>query len=284
MRVTETTNPLGAYLRARREQVTPQQAGLPGGGVRRTPGLRREEVAMLAGISADYYLRLERGRDRNPSAQVLDAIARVLLLDDTHRAHLLSLATASHRRTPRLPRVPDDAHTLLDSLVQPAFVEGPYFDVLASNRLARALSPGLAPGRNQLRDLLLDPTEQTYFPDWRSMTECYVANLRQAAGGAVDDPGLVRLTRELTAASEHFRRLWDRHDVRGQSTSALRLVHPEVGELALRRARLGIEGAEGLRLVLYYPAPGTRDADTLALLASASLPAAPAPSERRRPA
>ena len=283
--MSETTNPLGTYLRARREQVTPQQVGLPAGGVRRTPGLRREEVAMLAGISADYYLRLERGRDRNPSAQVLGAIARVLQLDDEHRAHLLSLAAdVPRRRSPRAPAVPDDVQVLVDSLVQPAFVEGPYFDVLVANRLARALSPGLAPGRNQLRDLLLDPAEQASFPDWRAMTECYVANLRQAAGAAVDDPGLVRLTQELTAASPHFRELWARHEVRGQSTAHLRLVHRDVGELALRRARLGVDGAEGLRLVVYYPEPGSRDADMLGLLASASLPAADAPRGLRHPA
>ncbi|MBO3094402.1 helix-turn-helix domain-containing protein [Cellulomonas dongxiuzhuiae] len=280
--MSETTNPLGTYLRARREQVTPQQVGLPGGGVRRTPGLRREEVAMLAGISADYYLRLERGRDRHPSVQVLEAIARVLQLDDAHRAHLLSLVTGSpRRRAPRVPQVPQDVQVLLDSLVQPAFVEGPYFDVLAANRLARALSPGLTPGRNQLRDLLLDPAEQASFPDWRSMTECYVASLRQSAGGAVDDPGLVRLTQELTAASAHFRDQWARHEVRGQRTTDLRLVHPDVGELTLRRARLGVDGAEGLRLVVYYPEPGTRDAEALALLASASLPVANAPHTRR---
>ena len=275
--MSETTNPLGTYLRARREQVTPEQVGLPRGGVRRTPGLRREEVAMLAGISADYYLRLERGRDRRPSVQVLEAIARVLQLDDAHRTHLLSLVAESPRRaTPaaRVPVVPHDVQVLLDSLVQPAFVEGPYFDVLAANRLARALSPGLAPGRNQLRDLLLDPVEQATFPDWRGMTECYVANLRQSTGPAVDDPGLVRLTQELTAASPHFREQWARHEVRGQRTTDLRLVHPEVGELTLRRARLGVDGAENLRLVVYYPEPGTRDADALALLASASLPTA----------
>lgn len=283
--MSETTNTLGQYLRARREQVTPEQVGLPRGGVRRTPGLRREEVAMLAGISADYYLRLERGRDRNPSTQVLEAIARVLRLDDDHRAHLLSLVADAPRRptrrTRRAPGVPDDVQVLVDSLVQPAFVEGPYFEVLASNRLARALSPGLAAGRNQLRDLLLDREQQTYFPDWQSMTECYVANLRQSAGADVDDRGLVRLTEELAAASPHFRLLWARHEVRGQRTTQLRLVHPEVGELVLRRARLGIDGLDGLRLVMYYPDPGTRDADMLALLASASLPAADAPHELR---
>src|SRR6478672_5821484 len=137
-------NALGAYLRARREQVTPAQAGLPAGGVRRVPGLRREEVAMLAGVSADYYLRLERGRDRHPSPHVLDAIARALQLDDDHFAHLLSLVEDVPRRRRRRPRaevVPSGAMQLLDSLHQPAFIEGRYFDILAANPLATALSP-----------------------------------------------------------------------------------------------------------------------------------------------
>src|SRR5512146_552035 len=145
--MSETTKALGAFLRARRELVTPEQAGLPNGGVRRVPGLRREEVAMLAGISADYYLRLERGRDRNPSVQVLESIARVLELDDDHFAHLLTLVTDAPRRRkrrPRKPTVPAGALKLLDSLPQPAFIEDRYFDILASNRAARALSPGLA--------------------------------------------------------------------------------------------------------------------------------------------
>jgi transcriptional regulator with XRE-family HTH domain len=135
--VSETTNALGAYLRARRELVTPQQAGIRDVGVRRVPGLRREEVAMLAGISADYYLRLERGRDRNPSAQVLESIARVLHLDDDHVAHLRTLVSQpplQRRRRPREETPPPGALKLLDSLVQPAFIEGRYFDVLASQQ------------------------------------------------------------------------------------------------------------------------------------------------------
>jgi transcriptional regulator with XRE-family HTH domain len=161
--MSESTNALGAYLRARRELVTPQQAGIPDVGVRRVPGLRREEVAMLAGISADYYLRLERGRDRHPSVQVLESIARVLELDDDHFAHLLTLVAdvpRQRRRRPRRQTPPSGALKLMDSLAQPAFIEDRYFDILAANRLATALSPGLAVGGNQLRDLFLDPAEQ----------------------------------------------------------------------------------------------------------------------------
>src|SRR4051794_35346286 len=168
-RVSESTNPLGAYLRARREQVTPQQAGIPDTGARRVPGLRREEVAMLAGISADYYLRLERGRDRHPSVQVLESIARVLQFDDDHFAHLLTLVAEVPRRRKRRPRKqtpPAGALKLMDSLAQPAFIEDRYFDILAANRMATALSPGLAVGGNQLRDLFLDPAEQALHPEW----------------------------------------------------------------------------------------------------------------------
>jgi transcriptional regulator with XRE-family HTH domain len=273
--VSETTNALGAYLRARRELVTPQQAGIPDVGVRRVPGLRREEVAMLAGISADYYLRLERGRDRNPSLQVLESIARVLHLDDAHVAHLRTLvsdAPRQRRRRPRKEAPPPGVLKLLDSLVQPAFIEGRYFDILASNSLARALSPGLAVGGNQLRDMFLDPAEQALHPDWKDVTECFVANLRQSVGNDVDDPRFIELTGELSLASPRFRQLWARHEVRGQHGSLIRVNHPQVGELTLNRERLSIGGAEGLMLVVYHPDAGSRDADKLALLASADLP------------
>ncbi|WP_053722901.1 helix-turn-helix transcriptional regulator [Saccharothrix sp. NRRL B-16348] len=277
------TNALGAYLRARRELVTPKQAGIPEVGVRRVPGLRREEVALLAGISADYYLRLERGRDRNPSVQVLESIARVLHLDDDHVAHLMTLVSEAprQRRRRREEVPPPGALKLLDSLVQPAFIEGRYFDVLASNSLARALSPGLVVGGNQLRDMFLDPAEQALYPDWEAVTECFVANLRQSVGNDVDDPRFVELTGELSRASPRFRRLWARHEVRGQRGTPIRINHPQVGELTLNRERLGIGGTEGLMLVVYHPDAGSGDADKLALLASADLPTK-RPAEQRR--
>lgn len=148
-------NLLGDYLRARRELVQPDSVGLPAHGVRRVAGLRREEVAMLAGVSSDYYLRLEQGRDRNPSIQVLEALARVLRLDDAATDYLLGLATPRprhRRRSPRRETVPATIRELLDVLGLPAFVEGRYFDVLATNSLARALAPSL-PGRRQGRDM-----------------------------------------------------------------------------------------------------------------------------------
>ena len=275
--MSEKPNPLGTFLSARRALVTPQQAGIPDIGVRRVPGLRREEVAMLAGISADYYLRLERGRDRNPSVQVLESIARVLQLDDEHLAYLLTLVTDAPRRRRRRPSreaVPAGARKLVDALVQPAFIEDRYFDIVAANDLAGTLSPGLVVGGNQLKDLFLNPDEQARYPEWEKITECFIASLRQAVGTDVDDPRFIELTGELCLASDRFCQLWARHDVRAQRGTATRFQHPQVGELVLNRERLAIDGTEGLKLVVYHPDAGSGNAEKLALLASAGLPVA----------
>src|SRR6185312_11069118 len=204
MTVDDAANPLGSYLRARRALVTPAQAGIPGGSNRRVPGLRREEVAMLAGISADYYLRLERGRDRNPSTQVLESLARVLHLDELEQDYLLGLAAARPRSRPRRKpeRVPARLHQLLASVQVPAFVEGRAFDVLASNRLAVALSPRLQPGYNRLRSLLLDPEEQAFQQDWPRSAEGFIAAFRKSAGDDIDNPRFVELAGELALSSE----------------------------------------------------------------------------------
>jgi transcriptional regulator with XRE-family HTH domain len=282
--MTDSANTLGAFLRARRALVTPQQTGIPDAGVRRVPGLRREEVAMLAGISADYYLRLERGRDRHPSVQVLESIARVLQLDDEHFAHLMSLVAEVPRRRRRRPRrqtAPAGALKLLDTLVQPAFIEDRYFDILAANAMATALSPSLVAGGNQLRELFLNPAEQALHPEWENVTECFIANLRQAVGTDVDDPRFIELTGELSLASPRFRQLWARHEVRGQRGTPLRFDHPQVGPMTLNRERLEINGADELMLVVYHPDAGSSDADKLALLASAALPTSAASADRR---
>jgi transcriptional regulator with XRE-family HTH domain len=283
--VNESANPLGAFLRARRALVTPQQAGIPDAGVRRVPGLRREEVAQLAGISADYYLRLERGRDRHPSLQVLESIARVLQLDDDHFAHLLTLVAEVPRQRKRRLRTetpPTGVLKLLDSLVQPAFIEDRYFDILAANRMATALSPGLAVGGNQLRNMFTDPAEQALHPEWEQVTECFIANLRQAVGTDVDDPRFIELTGELTLASPRFRQLWARHEVRRQWGTPIRLRHPQVGDMTLNRERLAINGTDDLMLVVYHPDAGSDAVDKLSLLASAALPTALAQSDVSR--
>jgi transcriptional regulator with XRE-family HTH domain len=285
--MSEGPNPLGDFLRARRELITPEQVGIPVLGVRRVPGLRREEVAMLAGISADYYLRLEQGRDRNPSGQVLESLARVLGLDDDATVYLLRLGTDKPRRLRRRPRkenVPAGIAMLVATLPLPAFVEGRYFDVLAANPLATALSPRLAVGANRLRDVFLDPAERELYPDWPADTERLVAGFRESVGPDTDDPRFVELVGQLSLASPRFRQLWGRHDVRVREGAPMRVEHPQVGALRLNREKLGIGGAAGQMLVIYHPDPGSGDADKLALLASAALtPVTPHDAAPRRP-
>ncbi|ONI91811.1 transcriptional regulator [Saccharothrix sp. ALI-22-I] len=272
--MADKPNHLGDYLRARRELVTPEQAGLADLGGRRVPGLRREEVAMLAGISVDYYLRLERGRDRNPSVQVLQSIARVLQLDDEHMTYLLSLGADKPRRTRRRPRtetVPAGTVKLLPTLPYPAFVEGRYFDILAANAMATALSPRLSVGCNQLLDVFLDPAEQTLHLDWDGTTECYVASLRQSVGTDTEDQRFIELIGELSLASPRFRALWNRHDVGNQRGTPVPFDHPQVGEMRLHRERLVISGTDGITLVIYHAEAGSADAEKLTLLGSSAL-------------
>lgn len=285
--MTDEPNLLGDYLRARRELVSPEQAGIPVLGVRRVAGLRREEVAMLAGISADYYLRLEQGRDRNPSRQVLESIARVLRLDENTTAYLIGLAVQKPRRArrPRKETVPPSIVKFLAALSLPAFVEGRYLDVLAANPLAAAISPRLVAGANRLRDVFLDPAEQALFPDWELATQGLVAGFRQSVGTDTDDPRFIELVGELSLASPRFRQLWARHDVASRRGAMVRFDHPQVGELRLNREKFAVSEAPGLMLAVYHPDPGTDAADKLALLASAALaPATPrlAASEQDR--
>jgi transcriptional regulator with XRE-family HTH domain len=272
--VTGQPNLLGDHLRARRELLTPEQAGLPVGGPRRVPGLRREEVAMLAGISADYYLRLEQGRDRHPSRQVLESLARVLQLDEDTTAYLIGLAEARpvRRRRRRKETVPPGTVKFLAALSLPAFVEGRYLDVLAANPLAAAISPRLVAGANRLRDVFLDPAERALFPDWDLATRGLVAGFRQSVGTETDDPRFIELVGELSLASPRFRELWARHDVANRRGATVRFDHPLVGELVLNREKLLLSEAPGLVLAVYHPDPGTDAADKLALLGSAAAP------------
>ena len=265
----DRANLLGSYLRARRALVTPEQAGIPAGANRRVPGLRREEVAMLAGISADYYLRLERGRDKNPSVQVLESLARVLHLDELEQEYLLGLAAPRPRPRPQLrqkpERVPSRLHQLLASVQVPAFVEGRAFDVLASNRLAVALSPRLQPGYNRLRSLLLDPEEQAFQQDWTRSAEGFIAAFRKSIGDDIDSPRFVELVGELALSSERFRTLWARHDIRSLEGGTTTVNHPVVGELRLHRDKLPVDD---VLLVLYYADQGSESDEKLRLLTS----------------
>lgn len=269
MRTADGPNRLGEYLRARRALVTPEHAGLPGGSHRRVTGLRREEVALLAGISADYYLRLERGKDVNPSAQVLESLARVLHLDDVESAYLKGLASPrpSTRRRRRVERVPARLHDLLAIIDAPAFVEGRYFDVLAANPLAVAFSPRLAPGQNRLRSLLLDPEEREFQAHWERAVDDFIALFRTSITDDEDDPRVIELVGELSLASARFRERWARHDVRPFAGGDTEVVHPVVGALQLHREKLR---GDDLVLVVYYPETGSPSAEKLKILASLS--------------
>lgn len=263
-------NLLGDYLRARRELVTPEDIGLPTHGIRRVPGLRREEVAMLAGISSDYYLRLEQGRDRNPSAQVLDALARVLLLDDTATGYLHQLAAPRPRARRRFRRrpVPPATAQLLEAIGLPAFVTDRSLDVIASNALATALAPSIRVGENRLRSFFLDPAEQALHTDWAHTAARCVAAFRRRLGSDVDDPRVVRLVGELSLVSEEFRQVWARHDVRPMGNGPIGMNHPQVGRLDLTMSKLDVDGSDGLMLAVYHAEPGSEAAERLALLAS----------------
>jgi transcriptional regulator with XRE-family HTH domain len=284
----DATNALGEFLRARRALVGPADAGIPGGGLRRVPGLRREEVAMLAGISSDYYLRLEQGRERNPSLRVLEAIARVLRLDSDATDHLIGLAQTPPSRRPgsshppgaagpedhrRTPRVRENAPIGIRRLIggwthHPAYVQNRFTDLLAVNALAMALSPNYAPGVNLLSAVLLDPAERELRRDWEEVTAEGVAGLRAQVGPDVDDPRLLELVGELSARSERFRRLWGRHDVQPRRARVSRLRHPQVGDIDLQSDNLSVDGTDGLTLVVFQAEPGSRSAELLTLLGS----------------
>ena len=261
-------NRLGDYLQARRALVTPEQVGLPATGNRRVTGLRREEVSMLAGISLDYYLRLERGRDSHPSAQVLGSLARVLQLDDVEAEYLVGLGVGHPRsRRSRRPeqRVPARLHQLLAVLEVPAFVEGRTFDVLASNAVARAFSPRLVPGHNRLRSLLLDAEERAFQDDWERATVDAIASFRHVVGDDVTDTRAVELVGELSVASARFRSVWARHDVRPLTGNSTVVHHPAVGTMHLHRDKLPVDDVV---LVVYYPDADSEDAEKIRLLAT----------------
>lgn len=268
----DSSNQLGAFLRARRELTRPEEFGLPDPGRRRVPGLRREEVALLAGLSADYYVRLEQGRDRHPSEQVIDALARVFSLDDEGAAHLRELArptTRARRRSHRPERVSPGLLRLMAAwTTTPALVVGRCLDVLANNRLAEALNPSSVRGRNQLRSVFLDPTCRDVYADWETVAADTVASLRATAGTDLDDPRLTELVGELSLKSEDFRRLWARHDVRVKTNGSKTYVHPKVGEVTLSFETFAVSGSPGQLLLVYHAEPGSRSAQALALLST----------------
>lgn len=251
---------LGDFLRARRERLHPGDVGLPGSARRRVPGLRREEAALLAGISPEYYLRLEQGRVTHPSHQVVDALATALRLEPDARTHLHRLARQPEPLH-RAPAAPETVHEgvvlLLDAMALPAFVVGKFLDVLASNSLARALTPTFAPGVNTLRSAFLDPAGLDLYVDRADVAEDSVAGLRALAGADMQQPSIVELVGDLEAGSDTFRALWARQDVRAKVGGARRMVHPVVGDLELMFEKLAVTGAQDQLLVVYHARPNT---------------------------
>jgi transcriptional regulator with XRE-family HTH domain len=272
-----TSNELGEFLRARRTQITPSQAGLtPGPGVRRTPGLRREEAATLAGVSSDYYTRLERGKETRPSPAVVDALARALSLNDDEHEHLRNLTAHAHRRAPEPPAPPSrtvsaGVRVLLDALrPNPAYVLSRIGDVLAWNPGGLQLFPGAddwpPKQRNVARYLFLHPSSRTLFPNWEQQTRTCVAGLRALAGTDPDAPDLAGLVGELVLKSPDFARLWERYEVKGHTHGTKTLHHPVVGTITLGFQAMTLDGTPGHRLSTYYATPGTPDHDALVLL------------------
>ncbi|MGC5533427.1 helix-turn-helix domain-containing protein [Streptomyces sp. SR-10] len=269
---------LSEFLRTRRAKLRPGDVGLPEfGRHRRVPGLRREELAQLAGVSVAYYTRLEQGNGRNVSAEVLDAIARALRLTDAESAHLTHLAKpARHkkkRRPARVQRVRKGLLYLLDSMDGiPAYVTGARSDVLAWNTMAAAVFGdwgALPPGeRNWARLVFLSPAYRDLFVNWDSKASDMVSYLRLYAGCHPDDPELSALVGELSVKSDEFRRLWATHNVKEKGHGIKLLRHPLVGELTLSYETLNLPDDEEQHLVTYHAEPGSESARSLRLLAS----------------
>lgn len=274
---------LADFLRRARSQVDPQRAGLPADGrVRRVPGLRREEVALLARVSTDYYTRLEQGRRIVPSAGVLDAIATALDLDDAGRAHLVHLVGASPRTTRRPTRAPSarrGLHQLVDALDGvPALLLGRRTEVLAANRLACALLTDFdavpARERSYARWMFLDPQARERLVDWEAQARAVVENLRLDAGRDPDDPATQSLVGALTIASPEFARWWEEHRVARRTFGDKHFRHPVVGDLTLQYETLTLPGDPDQALFLFTAAPGSPSRHALDLLASWTLESA----------
>ena len=279
------------FLTSRRANVTPEQAGLPTfGDKRRVAGLRREEVALLAGVSADYYTRLERGNLSGVSEQVLDALARALRLDDAERAHLFDLARAAtgpvrgSRRT-SVSKVRPGIHRILESLTTPAYVRNARTDILAANDLAIALYGDIL-DRDKLplnlaKFLFLDQRAPAFFLDWETVADDSVAALRAEAGRNPHDKSLTDLVGELATRSDEFRVRWARHNVKHHRTAAKRLHCALVGDIDLTGEAMELPG-DGLVIITYTAEPGTPAAEALRFLSSWASPAGK-PSQQTTP-
>ncbi len=280
----------GKFLKAMRSRLSPEDAGAgPTSGARRVPGLRREEVARLAGVSTDYYVRLEQGRNIHPSRAVLEAVSRALRLDGSEHAHMMDLLEncANNPRTPASPSTqgvrPALRHLLEAVGDVPAMLLGRRSDVLAGNRMAFLLFTDFAvlPAveRNLTRWLILEPAARTLFRDWKTVAAEATGALRVDAGRHPNDPQTNQLVGELAVNSEHFRQWWAGHRVATRSAGTVRLHHPAVGDLELNFENLALPDEPDQTLRVYSARPGSPSSDALALLAS--LGAGPAPVGER---
>ncbi|MHA3702435.1 helix-turn-helix transcriptional regulator [Jatrophihabitans sp. YIM 134969] len=282
--MAEPNRELADFLRRARGRVDPTATALPADGrVRRVPGLRREEVAFLAGVSSDYYARLEQGRPIVPSASVVDALVRALALDAAGRSHLQSLLDHNRHAGAQRPAAQRARATLsqfVDALDAPALVLGRRTDVLAQNRGSRALIADFdampARERNYVRWMLLSAEASRLFVDWDEQARAAVESLRLDVGRHPDDPAARALVADLSARSETFGRWWEAHGVHQRTHGTKRLHHPTVGRLDVQYETLTLPGDDDQTLFVYTTAPGSPSREALALLASWSLTPRPA--------
>jgi transcriptional regulator with XRE-family HTH domain len=289
-------NQFGEFLRARRELLTPEDVGLPATGRRRIQGLRREEAALVSGLSPEDYLRLEQGVEQNPTDEVLDALTRALKLDEGAAASLRDLARpapGADRHSEASTSAPHDAPESLVGLIdtwpnQVAWIEGRLTEVLAANPLARALSPRFTPGTNLMRSVFLDPASRALFTQWDRMLVATVARLRTLIGPDIDDPALAQLVGELSVRSGEFRALWGAAELPGDDDTITRMTHPQVGSLELDTERLAIgslrNDSSDQFLVILHARPGSESETALRRLSAIATGTSPSEAQRILPA
>jgi len=277
----DTHDDLSAFLVSRRAKLTPQEAGLPDfGGRRRVPGLRREEVALVAGMSAEYYKRIERGNARGVSEAVIDGISRALRLDDAERSHLYELVRAANAgahpkqgRPARTAQLSPSMQQTIDAMsTVPVFIQNGRLDAVATNRLGHALFSVMfedaRPPVNAARFVFLDPKAQDFYRDWDATARQIVAILRAEAGRSPYDRPLSDLVGELSTRSDFFRKLWGSHDVREHRTGVKSVHHPVVGDLDLTFQGMDLTSDHGLQMLVFSAEPGSASHDGLQLLSN----------------